>query len=134
MSVTLAEEPPTSDEYSPLTDSNGYTNLDGTTESGGLDRQHRWPLSGAFAQTRCGRRGNIGLARRRRRQYLPHDDALGVHPKPRDSPRARNGTSKPPPEQYPLLLHFPHLDIYRRQVTKQADLVLAMFLRGDAFN
>jgi alpha,alpha-trehalose phosphorylase len=37
-------------------------------------------------------------------------------------------------EQYPLLLHFPYFDLYRKQVVKQADLVLAMFLRGDAFS
>src|ERR687897_1832084 len=38
------------------------------------------------------------------------------------------------PEQYPLMLHFPYYDLYRRQVVKQADLVLALFLRGDAFS
>ncbi len=38
------------------------------------------------------------------------------------------------PEQYPLLLHFPYYDLYRKQVVKQADLVLAMHLRGDAFS
>ncbi len=37
------------------------------------------------------------------------------------------------PEQYPLLLHFPYFDLYRKQVVKQADLVLALHLRGDAF-
>src|SRR6202034_2960059 len=37
------------------------------------------------------------------------------------------------PEQYPLLLHFPYFDLYRKQVVKQADLVLAMNLRGEAF-
>ena len=36
-------------------------------------------------------------------------------------------------EQYPLLLHFPYFDLYRKQVVKQADLVLAMHLCGDAF-
>ena len=36
-------------------------------------------------------------------------------------------------EQYPLLLHFPYFDLYRKQVVKQADLVLAMQLRPDAF-
>ena len=46
----------------------------------------------------------------------------------------RSGTSTAtPPEQYPLLLHFPYFDLYRKQVVKQADLVLAMHLRGDAF-
>jgi alpha,alpha-trehalose phosphorylase len=37
------------------------------------------------------------------------------------------------PEQYPLMLHFPYFDLYRKQVVKQADLVLAMVTRGDAF-
>jgi alpha,alpha-trehalose phosphorylase len=30
-------------------------------------------------------------------------------------------------------LHFPYFDLYRKQVVKQADLVLAMQLRSDAF-
>jgi alpha,alpha-trehalose phosphorylase len=38
------------------------------------------------------------------------------------------------PEQYPLLLHFPYFELYRKQVVKEADLVLAMYLRGDAFS
>ena len=37
------------------------------------------------------------------------------------------------PDQYPLLLHFPYFDLYRKQVVKQADLVLALHLCGDAF-
>jgi len=32
------------------------------------------------------------------------------------------------------MLHHPYFDIYRKQVTKQADLVMAMFTRGDAFS
>jgi alpha,alpha-trehalose phosphorylase len=38
------------------------------------------------------------------------------------------------PDQYPLLLHFPYFQLYRKQVIKQADLVLALHLRGDAFD
>jgi alpha,alpha-trehalose phosphorylase len=38
-----------------------------------------------------------------------------------------------PEEKYPLLLNFHPLVIYRHQVLKQADVVLAMFLRGDEF-
>ena len=46
----------------------------------------------------------------------------------------RSGTSTArAPEQYPLLLHFPYFDLYRKQVVKQADLVLALHSRGDAF-
>jgi alpha,alpha-trehalose phosphorylase len=32
------------------------------------------------------------------------------------------------------MLHFPYFDLYRKQVVKQGDLVLAMHLRGDAFD
>jgi alpha,alpha-trehalose phosphorylase len=37
------------------------------------------------------------------------------------------------PGQYPLLLHFPYFQLYRKQVVKQPDLVMAMVWRGDAF-
>jgi len=37
-------------------------------------------------------------------------------------------------DQYPLLLHFPTSTSIAQQVVKQADLVLAMHLRGDAFH
>ncbi len=66
--------------------------------------------------------------------YVPYDDALKVHP------QSEGFTTHQPwnfaattPEQYPLLLHFPYFDLYRKQVSKQADLVLAMHLRGHAF-
>jgi alpha,alpha-trehalose phosphorylase len=39
-----------------------------------------------------------------------------------------------PPEHYPLLLFYHPLNIYRKQVIKQADVVLAMFLLGDIFS
>src|SRR5256885_14179394 len=65
---------------------------------------------------------------------IPWDDELGVHP------QSEGFTSHQPwdfaatrPEQYPLLLHFPYFDLYRKQVVKQADLVLALHWRGDAF-
>src|SRR5690606_20093541 len=37
------------------------------------------------------------------------------------------------PDQYPLLLNFPYFDLYRKQVVKQADLVLAMQMCGEEF-
>jgi alpha,alpha-trehalose phosphorylase len=39
-----------------------------------------------------------------------------------------------PPEHYPLLLFYHPLDIYRKRVIKQADVVLAMFLLGNLFS
>jgi alpha,alpha-trehalose phosphorylase len=41
--------------------------------------------------------------------------------------------SHTPAEMRPLLLHYHPLVIYRHQVLKQADVVLALYLRGDEF-
>ena len=66
--------------------------------------------------------------------YIPYDERLQVHPQSEGfTDHAPWDFEHTPPEQYPLLLHFPYFDIYRKQVVKQADLVLAMHLRGDAF-
>ena len=66
--------------------------------------------------------------------FIPYDEALGVHPQAEGFTRHQvwdfAGT---PPDHYPLLLHYPYFDLYRKQVVKQADLVLAMHLCGDAF-
>jgi len=39
-----------------------------------------------------------------------------------------------PRDRYPLLLFYHPLNIYRKRVIKQTDVVLAMFLLGDAFS
>jgi alpha,alpha-trehalose phosphorylase len=66
--------------------------------------------------------------------FVPYDEELGIHPQDASFlDRERwdfDGTS---PEKYPLLLHFHPLVIYRHQVLKQADVVLAMVLRSDHF-
>ncbi len=66
--------------------------------------------------------------------FLPFDEELGIHPQD-DSflERERWDFAETPPENYPLLLHYHPLVIYRFQVLKQADVVLAMVLRGDQF-
>ena len=66
---------------------------------------------------------------------VPYDEALGVHPQAEGfTEHAVWDFAATRPEQYPLLLHFPYFDLYRKQVVKQADLVLALYLRGDAFS
>ena len=65
---------------------------------------------------------------------LPYDDELGVHAQSEDfTQHGEWDFEGTPPEHYPLLLHYPYFQLYRKQVIKQADLVLAMHLRGDAF-
>jgi alpha,alpha-trehalose phosphorylase len=68
------------------------------------------------------------------RMVIPYDTSLGVHPQAEGFTRhAVWDFANTPPENYPLLLHYHYFDLYRKQVVKQADLVLAMFKRGDAF-
>ncbi|GAA2864479.1 glycoside hydrolase family 65 protein [Microbacterium arabinogalactanolyticum] len=66
--------------------------------------------------------------------HIPFSEALRIHPQ--DSLFLERevwdleGTS---PDQRPLLLHYHPLVIYRFQVLKQADVVLALFLQGNHF-
>jgi alpha,alpha-trehalose phosphorylase len=66
--------------------------------------------------------------------YLPYDEDLGIHPQDASFlDRERWDFEHTPSEKYPLLLHYHPLVIYRHQVLKQADVVLAMHLRGEHF-
>jgi alpha,alpha-trehalose phosphorylase len=66
--------------------------------------------------------------------YIPYDERLGVHPQHDGFTNyARWDFAATPPDHYPLLLHYPYFQLYRKQVVKQADVVLAMQERGDAF-
>jgi alpha,alpha-trehalose phosphorylase len=67
--------------------------------------------------------------------YVPYDEHLGIHPQDESFlDRERWDFGHTPPENYPLLLHYHPLVIYRHQVLKQADVVLAMFLRSPHFS
>ncbi len=66
--------------------------------------------------------------------HIPFDEGLGIHPQ--DDfflDREVWDLSRTPDELRPLLLHYHPLVIYRFQVLKQADVVLALFLQGDRF-
>jgi alpha,alpha-trehalose phosphorylase len=67
--------------------------------------------------------------------YIPYSEKLGIHPQD-DTFLSKQvwDFKNTPRDQYPLLLHFHSLEIYRRQVIKQADVVLAMFLLGQKFS
>jgi alpha,alpha-trehalose phosphorylase len=69
------------------------------------------------------------------KMYLPYDQELGIH--------AQDDTflskkvwdfNATPKEHYPLLLHYHPLVIYRHQVCKQADVLLALLLLGNQFS
>ncbi len=68
------------------------------------------------------------------RMSIPFDEHLGIHPQ--DShflEREVWDLASTPPEKRPLMLNYHPLVIYRFQVIKQADVVLALFLQGDQF-
>ncbi len=65
---------------------------------------------------------------------IPYDDNLGIHPQ--DShfhEREVWDLPNTPEDKRPLLLNYHPLVIYRFQVLKQADVVLALFLQGEHF-
>ena len=67
--------------------------------------------------------------------YVPYDEKLNIIPQDdnfldREAWDFRNT----PSDHYPLLLFYHPLNIYRKQVIKQADVVLAMFLLGNTFS
>lgn len=65
---------------------------------------------------------------------IPYDERLGVHPQDLHFlEREMWDLPNTPLEKRPLLLHFHPLVLYRFQVLKQADVVLAMYLQGDHF-
>jgi len=67
--------------------------------------------------------------------YVPFDSATGIYPQD-DSflDRKQWDFAGTPEEKYPLLLFYHPLNIYRHQVIKQADVILAIFLLGHEFS
>jgi alpha,alpha-trehalose phosphorylase len=121
------------DEYSALADDNVYTNLmavENLLAAADVAKQYpeRARDLGVSDEESTGWRDAAEA------MTIPFDETLGVHPQAAGFTRHQvwdfAGTSA---EQYPLMLHFPYFDLYRKQVVKQADLVLAMHLFSGAF-
>jgi alpha,alpha-trehalose phosphorylase len=123
------------DEYSAIADNNIYTNL--------MARRNLVAAAQAAEHTGMVSAGaSNGVAPEEPAEWrrlaaamcLPYDEARGVHPQSEGFTEHEvwdfKATSA---DQYPLLLHFPYFDLYRKQVIKQADLVLAMVLCGEEF-
>jgi alpha,alpha-trehalose phosphorylase len=121
------------DEYSAIADNNVYTNLlaqrnlRAAADAVTRHPRHAAALGADFEEAAAWRDAADDMV-------IVWDEALGVHP------QSEGFTSHQvwdfahtAPEQYPLLLHFPYFDLYRKQVVKQADLVLALHVFGDAF-
>jgi alpha,alpha-trehalose phosphorylase len=121
------------DEYSAVKDNNLYTNL---------MAQLNMAAAASIAEKLSEEARALGVSTEEAASwrdaaadmYIPFDSRLGVHPQHDGfTSYARWDFEATPPENYPLLLHYPYFQLYRKQVVKQADVVLAMQLRGDAF-
>ena len=121
------------DEYSAIADNNVYTNLmaqqnlHAAAEMAARHPDDAGELDVTPEETASWRDAADAMV-------IPYDKRLGVHPQSEGfTDHARWDFEATRADQYPLMLHFPYFDLYRKQVTKQADLVLAMMLRSDAF-
>jgi alpha,alpha-trehalose phosphorylase len=122
------------DEYSAVADNNIYTNL---------MAQRNLHAAATLAERHRARARALGVDDEETASWhdaaqtmlIPFDSELGVHPQAESFTEHQVWDFKSTPaESYPLLLHYPYFDLYRKQVVKQADLVLAMHLCGEAFS
>ena len=129
------------DEYSALADDNLYTNV---MAAANLTAADHWlgVLAGADPAALDEAVSRLGIRPEERAAWrdaagriaLPYDDALGIHGQDAHFlGQERWDFAGTPATMYPLLLHFHPLTIYRHQVLKQADLVLALLTRPDLF-
>jgi alpha,alpha-trehalose phosphorylase len=121
------------DEYSAVADNNVYTNLMAQRNlRSAAEAARRHPDEAA--RLGVGEEEMASWRDAAETMFIPYDEALGVHPQNElFTSHETWDFANTPPDKYPLLLHYPYFDLYRKQVVKQADLVLAMQICPDAF-
>lgn len=121
------------DEYSALVNDNTFTNLAAKRNLRGaadLTRRHSTQARSLHVTDE----EIAGWTLAAERMAVPFDHARKVHQQYAGATdRERWDFEATAPEQYPLQDHFPYFDLYRKQVIKQADLVLALQLEHEAF-
>ncbi|MFQ5786454.1 MAG: glycoside hydrolase family 65 protein, partial [Thermodesulfobacteriota bacterium] len=129
------------DEYTTLVNNNFYTNV-----MAKMHLLYAWDtvklLSQKYPKVYDQLKTKIGLDDEEPEQwrcaaenmYLPYDDELGIYPQD-DSflYKAIWNFKNTPHNKYPLMLHYHPMIIYRYQICKQADVLLALLLLGDQF-
>ncbi len=129
------------DEYTALVSNNCYTNLMAAWHLGfAAETAEKMKEDYPLAYEKLAKK--IDLAeeelltwqRAADNMFIPYDDALNIHPQD-DSFLEKEiwDFAATPPGNYPLLLHYHPLVIYRYQVCKQPDIILAHLLLGDRF-
>jgi alpha,alpha-trehalose phosphorylase len=121
------------DEYSAIADNNVYTNLMAQRNlRGAASACQRFPdRANEFGVTA----DEIASWRNAADHVvIPYDEKLGVHQQSEGYTHHEIWDFAATKEtQYPLMLHFPYVELYRKQVVKQPDLILAMQVCHDSF-
>ncbi len=129
------------DEYTALVNNNLYTNLMARENlelavrvAERMRQEHPRALDGIMASIGLQDAEIDGWRRAAAGMYVPFDGELGIHEQD-DAflDRRRWDIPGTPPGRFPLLLHYHPLVIYRHQVLKQPDVVLAQVLLGNRF-
>jgi alpha,alpha-trehalose phosphorylase len=121
------------DEYSAIADDNIYTNLMAQTNLlAAADAAKRYP--DRACEIGVSDQESAGWRDAAQAMTIPYDETLGVHAQAAGFTRRQVWDfARTSAGQYPLMLHFPYFDLYRKQVVKQADLMLAMHMHSSAF-
>jgi alpha,alpha-trehalose phosphorylase len=130
------------DEYTTVVNDNLFTNVMARFNlRRAADAVHEladaWPAEHARMVARLGLLpGEVAeWTRAAEAMVVPYDEHLGIHPQDSNfHEREVWDLPNTPADKRPLLLHFHPLVIYRFQVLKQADVVLALFLQGEQFS
>ena len=130
------------DEYTTVVDDNAYTNMmaagnlrDAVDVVEWLREQRPEDFARLLRRTNLHSREVAEWGRAAESMYVPYDGEHGITPQDAHFlDLQRWDFDNVPRDKYPLLLHFHPLVIYRYQVIKQADVVLAMFLHDQAFD
>ena len=123
------------DEYSALADDNTYTNLAAAANlREAAAAAERWPDEAADLDVTA--EEITGWRRSTERMAVPYADGQEMPEQDRGSTRRERWDFAASAERdgYPLHSHATYFDLYRKQVAKQADLVLALQWFGDRFS
>lgn len=125
------------DEYSCIVDNNFYTNAgaqDTLRNAVIITRMliEQGKAEAVFRKTGISSSELEQFLQAADQMYLPYDEKLMIHAQDDAFLKlAKLDLQSIPPDKYPLLLHYHPLWLYRHQVCKQADTVLAHFLYED---
>jgi alpha,alpha-trehalose phosphorylase len=130
------------DEYTTVVNDNTYTNLMARLNLNyaaaslrGMEAERPAAYAALAAELKLRPEELDAWERAAAAMYVPYDERRGIHPQDVNFlEREVWDLEATPPDRFPLLLHYHPLVIYRHQVIKQADVVLAMFLLGDEFS